>query len=81
MCICVHVHVQVWWGSALGKEMDSGSHSVLAGAMMGVPRGHLWRVLVRLGLKVRFACTGKEETQTEAPLSTEDPQLSADPRP
>ena len=81
MCICVHVRVQVWWGSALGKEMDSGSPSVLAGAMMGVPRGHLWRVLVRLGLKVRFTRTGKEDTPTEAPLSTEDPQLSADPRP
>ena len=81
MCICVYVRVQVWWGSALGNEMDSGSHSVFAGALMGVPRGHLWRVLIRLGLKVRSACKWKEERQIEAPLSAKDPQLSANPRP
>ena len=32
---------------------------------MGVPRGHLWRVLIRLGLKVRFACKGKKERQID----------------
>lgn len=80
MYLCIHACASVV-GSALGNEMDPGSHSVLAGALMGVPRGHLWRVLIRLGLKVRFACKGKEEWQIEAPLCAKDPQLSANPRP
>lgn len=74
-------HAWAWWRSGLGNGMDSGSHSVLPGALMGYPWGHLWRVLVRLGLKLTFPRRGKEERQAEAPLSTEDiPQLSAHPR-
>lgn len=60
MCLCIYVPVQTGGEGGLGGGMDSDLFNT-PWCLDGVPRGHLGRVLVRVGLKLTFPPGGKKK--------------------